>query len=167
MTEATICHLMRINGHGEEVLLGLKNKLFLRGIWDGAGGKFRKRETMRTCLRREVREEIGVVIDPKSVTHFASVDFYYPFKDSHNLEWRVHFLRATRWQGEPEPIDGFRELKWFPYSSLPYEIMMTDQRFWVPITLVESTRNRLVTAEVYYGDPDRKTVSKANIRISN
>ena len=164
MKEATVCHLLRRNGHGEEVLLGKRAELFSTGRWNGPGGKMWKRERILTNARRETRDEVGVELDLGSAVHFATVDFYHPFSDGTRHEWRVHFIRFTSWTGEPKPI-GFSEIDWFVYANLPYEKMMADEKFWMPIALIESSRKLKLLGTVYYADLELKTISEMSFKF--
>lgn len=161
MREATVCHLQRENSNGVEILLGKRSSLFCNGLWNGPGGKLDPGESIGTCLRREVKEEIGVVIDLKSARHYASVDFHYPTDtpNQYSWDWRVHYFTVRHWQGEPQIREGFSELRWFPLSALPFAEMVADQKIWLPMAW-NAGQTRLLQAEIFYADREAKTVGK-------
>lgn len=167
MYEATVCNLVRTTEEGvDETLLGKRMSLFRNGIWSGPGGKFKHpREKPLTCLARETKEEIGIKIDRDSAVQYATVDFYHPYKSELHLEWRVHFFTVTKWNGEPSPVEGFSELKWFPRKKLPFDIMMPCQRVWVPITNNFNLPGRVLMANINYADKDGKVVDSGEFKF--
>ena len=55
------------------------------GYWEFPGGKLEEGEEVENCLRRELFEEIGVIV--KRYSFFDSYDFKYPTKI-----YNLHFL---------------------------------------------------------------------------
>ncbi|MFA6432268.1 MAG: NUDIX domain-containing protein [Candidatus Paceibacterota bacterium] len=164
MHEATVCHLLRGDNGNTEVLLGERSGLFANNKWNGPGGKLRGSEGVRHCLKREVKEEVGSTIDLSSVEHFATVDFYHKFLMEHRLEWTVHFLTATRWTGEPRPLDGFNRLEWCPYDDLPYDRLMSDQIAWLPLALRRQP-GKLLLGEIFYAGDESSPVERGTFRF--
>ena len=164
MFEATVCHLLRGSGNDKEVLLGQRSGLFCNGIWNGPGGKLKPGETILSCLKREVLEEIGIRVKLSSVEHFATVDFYHKYGRRHKLEWRVHYFSAIDWKGELRSIREFSKLDWFPLRNLPYEQMMADQRVWLPLTFI-SPPGKLLAVKIFYADEHLKAVEKGFFRF--
>ncbi len=81
----------------------------LEGYWEFPGGKCEPDESLDTCLRRELREELGVeavVGDEILATSHA-----YPDRLIH-----LHFYRATL-SSEPIPLLG-QEMKWIRRDEL-------------------------------------------------
>jgi len=74
------------------------------GYWEFPGGKIEHGETPAQALTRELHEELG--IDTRSLVPWITRDYAYPEK-----KVRLHFLRVTRWQGEPLGREGQR-LSW-------------------------------------------------------
>ncbi len=167
MREATVCHLLRGLGQDTEVLLCKRQSLFFNGVWNGPGGKLEPGETIFKCGCRETKEEVGLRIDPTSMRHYASVDFYHPSDSGPKFEWRVHFLSAARFKGTPALINGFSELGWFKLTDLPYHIMMVDQKEWLPaaIEMFGSSSDKLLQATIHYGDAGLTTVAKCEIKF--
>jgi len=165
--EATMCHLLQWRNDLErtEMLLGHRTSLFQQGTWSAPGGKMEKSETVRHCLKREVREEVGVTLLMSSAKQIATVDYYHPTPDKgHELAWRVHFFNVKEWRGKLRPLNGFDKLRWFPIHGLPYRTMAPDVVTWLPMAFME-TPDRLLKAEIYYADEKLTKVSKGTFQF--
>jgi 8-oxo-dGTP diphosphatase len=87
-----------------------------QGKWDLPGGFLEEGEHPLDALRRELREETGLVVEPR--------DFLGVWMDRYgdgdsapatlNLYWTAHIV-----SGEPRPADDVSELRWFPPDDLP------------------------------------------------
>ena len=82
--------------HGGKVLICQRpvGKAFA-GYWEFPGGKREPGETVEQCLRRELREELEIVVTP--VRALATVDHDYP-----QGRIRLHPYVCTHDQGEPQ-----------------------------------------------------------------
>lgn len=92
------------------------------GRWEFPGGKRLPREGLATCLRRELREELGVEIEvgPK----LATVEHVYP-----DSAVRLHFYRCQLRAGVPKPL-GCEAVRWVRPAELGrYRFPEADRAF--------------------------------------
>lgn len=78
----------------------------LAGSWEFPGGKVEPGEAPLAALARELREELGVEIDPASVEPLIRVPWAYGERGLLLDAWRV-----TRWRGTPASLDN-QALQW-------------------------------------------------------
>ncbi len=68
----------------------------LGGLWEFPGGKRERKETWDGCLRRELKEELGIEVEVCEL--FGSITYAYPEKTVHlkfyRCLWRKHEPRA-------------------------------------------------------------------------
>jgi ADP-ribose pyrophosphatase YjhB (NUDIX family) len=100
--------------HGR-VLIGRRAIEPYRGMWDTLGGFLHEGEDVGEGLRREMREETGLDVEPVSFLG-AWTDRYGEGDDAVatlNLFW------VARADGDPVPADDVSELAWFAADELP------------------------------------------------
>jgi 8-oxo-dGTP diphosphatase len=100
------------------VLLARRAHEPFKGRWDLPGGFLDEGEHPLDCLRRELREETGLEVEP--------LDFVGIWMDRYptrthvratlNLYWTARVVR-----GSPAPADDVSELGWFAADELPAE----------------------------------------------
>lgn len=74
-------YVTRASAHGQELLLGHRNKHPAQGWWFTPGGRIRKNEPLRAAMRRIAAEEIGMENFGPELAQFIGVwDHFY--KDS-------------------------------------------------------------------------------------
>ena len=83
----------------------------LGGLWEFPGGKREPGESFEQCLKRELREELGVEISVGEL--FGSVTHSYP--DEKTVALKFFLCRLER--GEPQPLDC-AGVKWVELSEL-------------------------------------------------
>jgi 8-oxo-dGTP diphosphatase len=101
---------------GDRILLVRRAFPPFQGFWDIPGGFLEEGEDPVAGLRRELREETGLEIEP--------VDFLGIWIDRYggdstaeatlNLYWTAHVVG-----GEPAAADDVAELRWFDRTELP------------------------------------------------
>ncbi|WP_211169073.1 NUDIX hydrolase [Aromatoleum toluvorans] len=88
---------------------------FFDGLYSLPGGHVEADESLGRTAVREMREEVGVEIDPAGLVHLGVV---HRRSDTNRVDF---FLRAKAWAGEPricEP-DKCDALGWFARADLP------------------------------------------------
>ncbi len=93
MLLATLCYLKH-DGHTLMVYRNRKPNDIHAGKWNGLGGKFEAGETPEECIRREVQEESGLVIQNP---HLHGLLMFPKFKGN---DWYVFVFTATEFSGE-------------------------------------------------------------------
>jgi len=87
-----------------------KGKVY-EGYWEFPGGKLEHGESVEQALRRELQEELGIVIGAAEPWKVEVVD--YP----HALV-RLHFCKVLSWSGELQ----MREAQSFAWQGLPVQV---------------------------------------------
>jgi 8-oxo-dGTP diphosphatase len=87
-----------------------KGKVY-EGYWEFPGGKLEPNETIEKALRRELQEELGIVIGAIELWKTELVD--YP----HALV-RLHFCKVRSWRGELQ----MREAQSSAWQGLPVQV---------------------------------------------
>ncbi|HEY6941822.1 Nudix family hydrolase [Dokdonella sp.] len=109
----------------------------LAGLWEFPGGKCDAGEAPVDALARELREEIGVVVE--SARPLIAVPHRYPEQDILLDVWRV-----SAWSGVPHPHEG-QALAWVERSALPQVAMPPADR--PVIAALELPDRYLITPE--------------------
>jgi 8-oxo-dGTP diphosphatase len=83
------------------------------GYWEFPGGKLEAGESVETALRRELQEEIGVLIG--AAQPWKVKEFDYP-----HARVRLHFCKVFDWTGELHMHEG-QQMAWerLPVVSAP------------------------------------------------
>jgi 8-oxo-dGTP diphosphatase len=142
-----VCYLV----HGDRVLLGEKKTGLGAGKIVGPGGKLEPGETSLDAVVREVWEEIGVRVDPKSLRHAGEIEYLFPHRPSWSQRSSVYV--SEKWSGEPRETIELNPV-WFMISEIPFDRMWDDARMWLPDVLA----GKQVTRKFEFGT-DNDTVS--------
>ena len=80
------------------------------GFWEFPGGKLCEGETMETCLAREIKEELGVLVEvgPKKM----EISHRYPGRVI-----RLHCFECRLLEGDPRPLEC-SECRWVTAQEL-------------------------------------------------
>jgi acetyl-CoA carboxylase carboxyl transferase subunit beta len=86
------------------------------GTWDVPGGFLEEAEDAVDALRREVREETGLEVEP--------VEFLGVWMDRYDGDSTAEATLNLYWtaravSGEPQAADDVDDLRWFPRDELP------------------------------------------------
>lgn len=100
-----------IQPNGDFLLTSRPKGKVYEGYWEFPGGKLEPGETVEQALRRELLEEIGIVIGPAEAWKVELVD--YP----HALV-RLNFCKVFSWKGELQ----MREAQAFSWQRLPVDV---------------------------------------------
>lgn len=100
-----------IQADGSFLLTSRPQGKVYEGYWEFPGGKLEAGETVAQALRRELQEELGIVIDAPEPWKVEMID--YP----HALV-RLHFCKVLRWHGELQ----MREAQSFAWQQLPVHV---------------------------------------------
>ena len=125
--ETTLCLLRR----NEEILLAMKKRGFGEGKYNGVGGKIEGTETPEADMLRETKEEIGVTPIQYEKVGVVSFDEFY--KDE-KVNLIFHLYMVTEWEGTPAESEEMQP-KWFSIDSIPYNQMLPDDKYWLPLIL--------------------------------
>ena len=102
---------------GGRVLLGRRAIEPFLGCWDFPGGFVEEHEHPLDALRRELREETSLEIEPVEYVGVL-MDWYGP--PGHGARSTMNFFWSARVvSGEPRADDDVAELRWFDPRSLP------------------------------------------------
>lgn len=125
--ETTLCLLRRDN----EILLAMKKRGYGVGNYNGVGGKLESNESPEDAMIRETQEEIFVTpLQYEKVGTIEFIEFYKEKKEKILL----HLFVVTNWIGDPKESDEMKP-KWFSITGIPYDQMLPDCKFWLPLIL--------------------------------
>ncbi len=106
---------------GDQILIARRHSLaHLGGLWEFPGGKRWPGESFEACLRREVAEELGLII---------AVHEQVASAEHRDAERRIHlrFYRCSILAGEPQPL-GCETYRWVtPAEISAYRFPPADE----------------------------------------
>ncbi|MHA2020022.1 MAG: 8-oxo-dGTP diphosphatase MutT [Promethearchaeota archaeon] len=103
-----------------KILLAQRNANMSRGLkWEFPGGKLRINETPEDCLKREIKEELGIKIKIRQL--FDYVNYSYPDKNILLLAFLADFVFGEF------VVTDHRQVKWVSMHELTnYELSSAD-----------------------------------------
>ncbi|MCB2078794.1 MAG: (deoxy)nucleoside triphosphate pyrophosphohydrolase [Novosphingobium sp.] len=106
-----------VDGAGKVLMQQRRLTAVHGGLWEFPGGKVEAGETPEQALAREIREELAVEIDPKSLTplQFATHGADPPMGKTPIV---LLLYTCSSWQGEPQCLDA-ETLDWFSVEEMP------------------------------------------------
>lgn len=116
-----------------KVLLGMKKRGFGQGEWNGFGGKVQEKESIKKAMKRELKEEAGIM--PLSFEKKALFEFR--FKDNPEY-FEVHVFHISAFTGEPKETEEMKP-QWFLIGDIPFDKMWQDDKHWLPLFLEGKT----------------------------
>jgi len=153
LVHATVCFPVDTSGR---VLMGRKTRVIGVGLFNAPGGGVEEGETIDEATAREVREEIGIVIDPTKLQRRAIVRCNNFKKDGVTpFVCKLYVSVAQIWRGTARQSNELVDLVWFLPHQLPLAQMMAGDRDWVPQVLEGKT----LSAEAWYA-PGMKRLAK-------
>jgi len=106
--------------NGRYLIAKRKVDTHLGGLWEFPGGKREAGESLETCLKRELQEELGIEV--ASPTLFRIIRHDYPEKTV-----ELHFFQCTIERGKVQALDC-AEFRWVAPKDLPaYEFPPADR----------------------------------------
>jgi A/G-specific adenine glycosylase len=117
--DVTAAVIRRDDGH---LLIAQRNpEAMLGGLWEFPGGKCRPGETYPACLRREIREELGIEIEVGQ--HLTTIQHGYT-----HFRISLHVFECRHLDGEPRALDC-ADWRWVRLADLgDYAFPVTDQK---------------------------------------
>lgn len=96
------------------VLLSRRGVEPFKGLWDFPGGFLEEGEHPVDCLRRELREEAGVEVEPLELLGIWMDVYGDSGEHTLNMYWTARII-----EGDPRPADDVAELQWFEHDEIP------------------------------------------------
>ena len=114
---------------GRYLVTQRKAGVHLGNLWEFPGGKRESNESLEGCLRRELREELGIEIAQPVL--FRVIRHDYPEKAV-----ELHFFRCSISSGFPRPV-GCADLRWVAPEELDQFPLPPADRPLVEVLRVE------------------------------
>lgn len=107
----------------------MKKRGFGQGRWNGFGGKVKEGEEVVEAAKRELAEEVGILVDDLKL--LGILDFSWD-KKPEVLE--VHVFKGIDFTDEPRESEEMKP-QWFNVGEIPFGQMWQDDKYWFPLFL--------------------------------
>ena len=106
-----------IINQNKEILIAKRSSNQHQGNkWEFPGGKVESDETSEIALKREISEELGIVI--QSATELITITHEYIEDDPDKSKTVIlEVFDVRKWQGEPRGVEG-QPIRWITTSEL-------------------------------------------------
>ena len=104
MTAITVAVGILIDDAGRALVTRRAPDAHQGGLWEFPGGKVEENETILAALARELREELGLLVEATEALMVLDHDYG-------DKQVRLDVHRVTRWSGEPRGLEG-QPLAW-------------------------------------------------------
>lgn len=98
------------NDQGQILIDRRRPEGLLGGLWEFPGGKIEPGETIEDCIKREIKEELGIGIEVGE--HLITIDYTYTHL---RVSLTVHHCRYLT--GDPIPIEC-DEIRWVTLDEI-------------------------------------------------
>ena len=129
LPEVCVVYLIRDGVTGPEVLLGRKLTGLGKGKVVAPGGKLEAGESPNDAAVREVREEVGITVDPNELEPLGVLTYLFPTKTSWSQVSRA--FRVYGDFGDAVASDEI-EASWVPIDMVEVDEMWDDAKYWLP-----------------------------------
>ncbi len=99
-----------VNDRGEILIDRRRNSGLMGGLWEFPGGKIEVGETVRACIKREIREELALNVAVGR--HLITINHTY---SQFNITLIVHYCSYLG--GEPQPLEC-EEIRWVTLTQI-------------------------------------------------
>jgi len=128
-----------------KILLGMKKRGFGVGRWNGFGGKVKKGEKIEEAVKRELKEEVGILA--KKIEHRGILNFVFDQNPDEIL--KVHLFKVLDFEGEPRESEEMKP-RWFRKEEIPFDKMWPDDKHWLPLFL----SGKKIKGQFHFADED-------------
>ncbi|MBP6888913.1 MAG: 8-oxo-dGTP diphosphatase [Candidatus Pacebacteria bacterium] len=156
MRDTTLLFLVKKDNKSiTDICLAMKKRGFGMGRYNGVGGKVEPGEPIEDAVKREAKEEIGVVV--QEATKVGELTFIFPHEPT--FDQVVHVYVTETWLGEIVESEEMRG-EWFKVADIPYQTMWSDDILWLPQVLL----GKYVSGTVVFAPGDVTTHHELNVK---
>jgi 8-oxo-dGTP diphosphatase len=142
MLRKAVAIALFIDAHGRVLLTQRGINSSYPGWWEFPGGKVEVHETAAEALRREMQEELGVVV------HEAEYlgQFNYDYPESAVCLWVYH---VQQYAGLPRCCEQQQDLHWVTPSELPNYLLLEASRriTWLITNVTNNDASKIINKQ--------------------